>query len=304
MILKNRFVLRLLTTASFLLIMQLSTSFKMGVKYDPNIVRIINTNYGEMDFCTIRMSRKDDKIRVKYFATMLNNQTVHTRFQRWKPNKNLIVACAGTYFSKPSEGGGPVGLCVDEGVIVNRNSDLSFHGLVVVYASGGIQVVNLKNSIFKTIVNGVVTEYDIKNEYGKNLFINWAKSSRATVFQTNLLAENNINLVSPTAISSSKTPLAARRVLIVTKGLNGVEYHSIVYTRKNVSLYEFTNNLLAFMKSSQQMVEVKFILNLDTGAQNWIETYDSNGGLIKDGECLYSHFTENPVNLLVYSFEQ
>ena len=138
-----------------------------------------------------------------------------------------------------------------------------------------------------------------KNEYQKNLFLNWAKSVSATIFQTHLLAKDDVCLVAPNG-SAEKS---ARRFLVVSKGLNNNIYHSIVYTKSKITLRIFTLGILQYMKNAQQMKEVSFILNLDTGSQDWIQTFTSDGSLIpiESGSCLRSDVFVR--NILAYSYE-
>jgi hypothetical protein len=61
---------------------------------------------------------------------------------------------------------------------------------------------------------------------------------------------------------------------------------------------------MEYLKKSQQMKEISFIINLDTGDQDWIQTYESNGKLkpASAGSCLYSDRSEVK-NILTYYFE-
>jgi hypothetical protein len=264
--------------------------------YDPSFVKIISNNYNGIDYCCVRMNRKAERIKSKYFAHQLNGQNVLNRYNSWKNNKTVIVACAGTYFDGDQN---PVGLCVDGGTIINYNYEKKLGGLIIVYATGGVVAVNIKTSNVNVVENGRAVSYDVKNEYQKNLFLNWAKSVNATIFQTHLLAKDNVCLVAPDGIPT----LAARRFLVVSKGFDNNTYHSIIYTKNQITLRAFTLGILQYMKNAQQMKEVSFILNLDTGNQDWIQTFNSDGSLkpIESGSCLRSDkFVRN---ILAYSYE-
>ena len=274
-----------------------STTKSIKTGYDPSLVKIISTDYEGIDYCCVRMNRKDDRIKAKYFANEMNGQDILKRYNQWKNTRKVVVACAGTYFIEITKL--PVGLCVDGGTVINRAFSSEMDGLVIVYASGGVVAVNAKLSKVNVIENGVSVSFDVKNEYQKNLFLNWAKSVSATIFQTHLLAKDDVCLVAPNGDAEK----SARRFLVVSKGLNNNIYHSIVYTKSKITLRIFTLGILQYMKNAQQMKEVSFILNLDTGSQDWIQTFNSDGSLIPivSGSCLRSDLFVR--NILAYSYE-
>jgi hypothetical protein len=274
-----------------------STTKSIKTGYDPSLVKIISNDYNGIDYCCVRMNRKDDRIKAKYFAHELNGQDIVQRYNQWKNTRKVVVACAGTYFLENTYI--PDGLCVDGGTVINRAFSSKMDGLVIVYATGGVVAVNAKLSKVNVIENGVSVSFDVKNEYQKNLFLNWAKSVSATIFQTHLLAKDDVCLVAPNSSAQERE----RRFLVVSKGFNNNIYHSIVYTKTYITLRNFTLGILQYMKNAQQMKEVSFILNLDTGNQDWIQTFNSDGSLkpIESGSCLRSDkFVRN---ILAYSYE-
>lgn len=82
----------------------------------------------------------------------------------------------------------PVGLCIDNGEIVNKSLANDLGGLVIVYATGGIVTTRLSDGNLTMQTNSGNKVFDIKNSaFDRVQFINWAKEFEATVFQAHLL---------------------------------------------------------------------------------------------------------------------
>lgn len=265
-------------------------------RYDCAYVETINVSYEQDRYQVISMKRQPgNHVKAKYFAARdEQGNSVYSRFQRWSTNKNVILASSGTYMDDSRT---PVGLTIDNGTLVNQNLT-DWDGLVIIYATGGIAVTNLKNDDLTVDAGGVATKYRIRNSsYDLQSFIEWAAQNRATVFQTHLLAYKN----KLTIFSNSSLNTAGRRFLAVGKNEEGELYHVIVQCpSEGLTLMAGAQKALRFLNNFQNM-DVTFMINLDTGAQDIFKLYNCNG-------------TENPLirgqrtlpeaaNLLAYYYE-
>ncbi len=259
--------------AFLILVMTINTSFN----YDSAYVEISSVNYKNETFNVVQMKREQEKIKAKYFAAkdFINNKVVSERYNDWVKTykNNVILVSSGTYMDGESV---PVGLTIDNGTIVNKNLSNQFDGLVIVYASGGIVVSNLKDANLSVKGEGLDgKKLNLKgNAWDLTGFTKWAVSQEATVFQTHLLVYNNILKLRENG--SPKT--AERRFLAVGKDENGIYYHCIVHCPFRNSLYESSKKVLDFLQNSKDL-DVTFMINLDTGAQDVFKLYNRDGSI-------------------------
>ncbi len=160
--------------------------------YDARYIEISSVKFKQEQFNVIYMRRDSNRVRAKYFAAAdYNGNNVFKRYQRWLPGKNIILVSSGTYMDYD---GVPVGLTIDNGIVVNKALAKKFDGLVIVNANGGIAVANLKVGDVKLKGEGVdsTKKYDLrKSAWDLQTFTKWAVSKEATVFQSHLLVYNN-----------------------------------------------------------------------------------------------------------------
>lgn len=265
-------------------------------RYDCTYVETINVSYEQDRYQVISMKRQPgNHVRAKYFAALDEQRnSVYTRFQRWSADKNVILALSGTYMDNTRT---PVGLTIDNGTLVNKNLT-NWDGLVIIYATGGIAVTNLKNDDLTVDNGGVSTKYRIRNSsYDLQSFIEWAARNQATVFQTHLLAYKN----QLTIATNSSTNTAERRFLAVGKNEEGELYHVIVQCPSNgLTLMVGAQKALRFLNNFQN-IDVTFMINLDTGSQDVFRLYNCDGTenpLVKGKRSL-----PEAANLLAYYFE-
>ncbi|WP_210466838.1 hypothetical protein [Rufibacter roseolus] len=285
------------------IVLALSTSFtiykgnllKLG--YDPQLVEISTVHYKNEQYNVIYMKRDGNRIKAKYFAASdFNGNNVYNRYKNWSTGKNTVLVSSGTYMDNNRT---PVGLTIDNGVLVNKALTNDFDGLVVVYATGGIAVSNLKNADLTLSGGGIDAskKFDLRNSaWDMQTFINWAKSQEATVFQTHLLVYKNKLAI----YGNSSTKSAERRFLAVGKDEDGKVVHVIVHCPAHATLYEGTKKTLDFLNNFKDM-EVTFLINLDTGDQDVFKVYNKNGSVnntIKGRLEL-----EYAVNLLAYYYQ-
>ncbi|MCX6188137.1 MAG: hypothetical protein NTW54_00760 [Bacteroidetes bacterium] len=266
--------------------------------YDGNFVEISSVKYKDEQFNVIYMKREGNRVKAKYFAAAdFNGNNVYKRYQKWVPGKNVILVSSGTYMDYD---GIPVGLTIDNGVVVNKTLANNFDGLVIVNVNGGITVTNLKDGDLQLKGTDVDTtrKYDLrKSAWDMQAFIKWAVSHEATVFQSHLLVYNNKFEI---AFKNSSNAIAPRRFLAIGKDEKGKIVHAIIQSTEYATLYNGSKKSLDFLNQFKDM-EVNFMINLDTGDQDVFKLYDRDGTynrMIKGEKDL-----SVAVNLLTYYFQ-
>jgi hypothetical protein len=275
---------------------------KSYAQYSKQYVNTSTVKHKGSTYKVIYMDRglSGKKINAKYFAAKdLNGSSVPNRFYNWSKGKNIICVTSGTYMDNyDSKLARPVGLTVDNGIVVNKGI-ADFDGLVIIYATGGIVATNLKEK--NLIVQGGSISgipLDIKgNAYHFNEFLKWCEENEATVFQTHLLVYKNTLKIS-SYNSSSKSQ--ERRFLAVGNDEEGNLVHCIVHSPEYTTLYEGSKQVLNFLNEFKEL-KVTYMINLDTGAQDVFSLYDSDGKInpIIKGKLTVSE----AINLLVYYYQ-
>lgn len=275
------------------------TYLKLG--YNTNYVQISTVKHDGHQYKVFYMRRGASKkrIKAKYFAAKdYNGNAVPDRYDNWQRGKNVICASSGTYMSNcDGYNATPVGLTIDNGVVVNRTLE-DFDGLVIVYATGGVVATNLEDKDL-TVQGGNISgvKLDLKgNSLHRNQFIKWCKDKEATVFQTHLLVYKNELKFGRNASRSSRE----RRFLAVGYDDDGQVVHCIVHSPENTSLYEGSKRVLKFLNDFKEM-DVTYMINLDTGCQDIFELRNSNGS--KNNTMRGRKSIRDAANLLTYYYE-
>ena len=224
----------------------------------------ISSVKGDTDtYDVVAMRRSGDRIRAKYFAARdYNGKSVHERYKLWsKSNPNVVLISSGTYMN---DYGVPVGLTIDNGIVVNESLKYDeMDALVIIYATGGVVVSNLKKG--GLYIKALKKTLNIrKSSLDLDAFIEWAKANEATVFQTHLLAYDNEVTINS---KKSSTKQRERRFLAVGKNEDGEIIHSIVFNPEKTSLYNGSEKVKEFLNEFKD-IEIIFMINLDTGMQN------------------------------------
>ena len=249
------------------------------LSYDSRFVEITNTTYQGSKYNVVWMKKgeSNNKINARYFSNQTTTQTVHERFQSWADQKKVICYSSGTYMDalKKTSSTGLIGIAVDNGNVQNESVVKNgLDALVIVYATGGIACSNLskKNLSVKAIRNGA--KLDIRgNDWHKQEFIKWAKSDKATVFQTHLLAmDTKLNVA-----SNGSSTLAKRRFLAVVNDEDGKLVYAMIHDSNPSSLYESSNKIFKYLTDEREVSKIHWMINLDTGAQDVFGIYYPNG---------------------------
>lgn len=293
--------MKFLTMIAFLLVLVTTTSFNLKAQqcYSEDYVEISNVKHKNESYTVVTMLREGDHIKAKYFAAKdYNDNSVYDRYLEWKKsNPKVVLFSSGTYFDNS---GNPQGLTIDNGVIVNQSLIYDkMDALVIVYATGGVVVSNLKDGDLRIKINNVDRTLDIRgNSKDLDDFIQWSVDQQATVFQTHLLVYKN--QVKIDLNTSSKTS-RERRFLAVGRNEDGKLVHAIVNSPTNSSLYDGTKKALEFLNSARQ-INITFMINLDTGAQNVFELHNSDCST--NSSIKGTLDPKEAVNLLTYYFKQ
>ena len=277
-----------------------------SAQYDASLVKTTTLVYEGDEFQVVQLSRANNRIKVKYFAAkdFVNNKSIIQRFNDWKMGRNVVLYSSGTYMDGYNSNAKPVGLTMDQGVMVNERLETNrLDALVVVYATGGIVVTNLKDGNLNYINQGSKVSANLNNSLQRAGFINWAKENAATVFQTHLLVyDNKLKLTDPLySDCESCKKKRERRFLAAVKDSEGNIYHVIINNlNQSNSLYEATQKTLKYLNEREEF-QVVFMINLDTGAQDVFQFYQSKG--TPHPKLKGPTDINIAVNLLVYYFQ-
>lgn len=247
----------------------------------------------------IWISRKNKRAKAKYFAHKQDGNYVHTRYAYWRRDgkKKVILKSSGAYATGWNGAHVPVGVTVDNGVIVNRNYSKKMDGLVIIYATGGIAVSNIEDGdLYLKSLGGKV---DIRNRRDLTRFLNWAVKEKATVFQMHLMAYKDALKVGK---HNSSTATARRKLLALTKSRSGELFHCIFYFKNyEYKLYDATEKVLGLLHDKR--MEVVAMINLDTGGFDILNTgggaTDCAGNDVWGTNDNYDDMT----NLLTYEYD-
>lgn len=277
-----------------------------SAQYDAALVKTTTLEYEGDEFQVIQLSRANNRIKVKYFAAkdFVNNKSIIQRFNDWKMGRNVVLYSSGTYMDDYNSNAKPVGLTMDQGVMVNERLETNrLDALVIVYATGGIVVTNLKDGNLNYINQGSKVSANLNNSLQRAGFINWAKENAATVFQTHLLVYDNTLKLTDPLYSNCTTckQKRERRFLAAVKDSEGNIYHVIVNNLNHSnSLYQATQKTLKYLNERKDF-QVVFMINLDTGAQDVFQFYESKG--TPHPKLKGPTDIKIAVNLLVYYFQ-
>lgn len=277
-------------------------AFQLKAQYDNQFVKISTVKHKSHSYKVIYMDRgsSEKKIKAKYFAAKdFNGTTVPNRYSSWSNGKNIICVTSGTYMNTYDPlSAQPVGLTVDNGVVVNRHI-ADFDGLVIVYATGGVVATNLEDKNL-TVQGGNISgvPLDLKgNSYHLSEFLKWSKEYEATVFQTHLLAyKNELKISSYNSSPDSRE----RRFLAVGYDEDRNVVHCVVHSPEHTTLYEGSKRVLKFLNEFKEM-EVIWMINLDTGAQNVFSLFNEDGEINNTIRGTLS--IDDAINLLVYYYQ-
>lgn len=256
-------------------------------------------------FGIVKLSRSDNHVKVKYFSAKdYDGTSVYQRYLNWSVNKKVIAFSSGTYMDRceDAEYATPIGLCIDQGRSVNKELVKDkLDAMAIVYATGGMATSNLADGNLKiTYPNGTSKTLNIRNDaYDKAEFMEWAKTQEATVFQTHLLVYNGVNKL---GINSSPVK-QERRFLAACIGSKGDVVHYIINLPTASTLYNGVTKAMKILNKMEEVKQIVFMINLDTGCQNVFSAFDSNNKLYTNALLRGQEDVSKSINLLAYYYE-
>jgi hypothetical protein len=293
----------------FLSSLLVTLSITLFGQYDQKLVKFDYKEINGNPFGVVKLNMTNQRVKVKYFASKdaNSNLSVYQRFSDWAFNKKLILVSSGTYYYYPNKNNRdkntarPVGICIDNGNIINKTTDDKLDALAMIYSSGKIVVENLKN---KTIsvkdASGNPINLNLDNALDKNLFYKWATDVKATIFQTHLFAYKGNLLVG----QNSNSFKDYRRFLVAGINNNNETVQYIINLPFNSTILEGSKYALDYLKSNENLKEISFLINLDTGAQNAMETYHpKTGDRLNNSNFSGIKEIKDAINLIVYYYQ-
>jgi hypothetical protein len=285
-------------------------SFKKALfSYDSKLVevktlQIDNPKLNKKEpYAIVKMSRKGERVKVKYFAAKNGTLLVGDRFNTWKSNKNIISVSSGTYMNSCTVSQAtPVGLCIDAGNEVNRQLTNQLDGLIIVYATGGMVATNLKQGDLTVTYSstGQKKTLDIRNNsFDMTTFMDWAKKEEATVFQAHLFVYKDELRI---GTNSSQTA-ASRRFLAVCKEEDGSIAHYLINLPTACTLYDGVIKAKNYLKNVEDVSQIVYMINVDTGCQNIFSVNNSDGSLFNSANFKGELDIMSAANLLCYYYE-
>jgi hypothetical protein len=213
------------------------------------------------------LRRGPNNIRAKYFAT---GQVVQ-RYLALAQSEKVILVCEGAFSDTPAS---PHGLTIDNGRIVNRFLSPEMHGLVIVYATGGIAVSDIQRDMLN--LEGGRQKLDITKSDDKTFFLGWSQQNNATVFQTQLLASSaGLRLEVPKANGTGQS--RERRFLAILQDNSTSEVlHAVIDVPKSFYLGELAKLVYDYLSTKGKVFG---LLNLDVGSYNILQVNGPNGPL-------------------------
>lgn len=288
---------QLILSISFILFMIVNACSQ---NYFEGKFKIRTTSHRGYTYRIYDFSRENTVMKAKYFA---NN--AYSQYLQWKGNKDILLVTAGAFSDRWDADAIPVGLCVDNGRIVNRTLNSTWDGMTIIYNGGsqigGIAVVDLSQkpvSVLTSYPDGQRVTYNIK-EYAsdRSNFLSWGESNNVTLFQTMLVYSSDKSTNFNNLYYGNKRE---RRFLAICRK-EGFVHHVIVDAPEPLEL----NLSASYAKTvlENDGFSVSYILNLDTGDKNIF--YNYNGSFLEDmkpykGSSPERATIENATNLLVY----
>jgi hypothetical protein len=224
------------------------------------------------------------RIKARYFSTNAKKD-----YKSWKKYSRKDVICYfAVGFSNDLEGtNAPLGLCVDNGSISNRNMDAEMDGLILVDQYGNLAAADLEHQR--------IDGYNLRRASEKTSFLRSYLRSNGSAFQTQLLYSAVAGDLMGSFDYGKK---ASRRFLAICKDRRGRLHHLVIDLIESAYLNDAARHALTAIKSLYFGYEVEYLLNQDTGARNIMTAFDEKGRKIYSSPVEIADATQ----LLVYYY--
>ncbi len=290
--------MKFITSLSIILLF----SYQTFCQFSSKQAEFSTVNISGDSYSIIKLFNNNKRLRIKYFASKdQNGNSVHKRYLAWAMNKNVICYSSGTYMDDYDLNlAKPIGLCIDQGRVVNMGLILDkFDGLVIVYPSGRIAVHNLRSkSIQIDNGEGQMINFNFASGYSKQQFIKWAKEQEATVFQTHLFSFKNQSFDN---LDNKKK--ASRRFMAAGKDDSGEYKHYIINLSTPNTLFDASRKATRYLKSYEDVIDIDYLINLDPGAQDVFGAYLPSGKKNNSKGFQGTLDISKSLNLIVYYVE-
>ncbi len=282
--------------------MFVSISESVRAQYDDSLVSMSIANINGDRINMVKMSGKDNHIKAKYFASKHNGNSISQEYVNWSKNRQIIAYTSGSYMNGcgPEKPESPGFLCVN-GLIVNNKVDEKMDGLVIVNATGEVLAFNLNEGNVSVIESSTEREYilNLKDPMDFLFFKRWAYKEEVTVFQTHLLYYHD----QPCVGSNGSAVERERRFLAVCKDEDDNVMHCLVNLPGNNTLYDATIKVTNYLKYDEDVKNIIFIVNLETGCQNVFQVFDEKSNRVLGSGFNGTADLSQASSLLVYYYE-
>jgi hypothetical protein len=268
-------------------------------QYSPEFVTCYKGIVGNQDLLSfVMMSAEGRRIKAKRFSGIMDGRSVYNRYREWIKDKTVISAVETGYISdyqgiRPT----PVGICVDEGVVVGRTV-AEMDALVIVSSDGHVSVHDMRENITVRDFSGESHTFDLRSGLGRSGFFMWAAKNRISAFQSHLLGHKGINRVSP--VNSSELKRSRRLFAILTDEEGSLHYY-IVNIRSYNTLYKATDLVMTYFKEID--MDVSSIINLETGYNDIFLVKGPDGNDVNDRDFKGEGSMDSMQGILVFYFE-
>jgi hypothetical protein len=253
------------------------------------LIQIYTKKHKGTKYQIVQMSRKNNLIKTYYMPNEGNFENLTARYLDFKEtHPNIVAFTSGGFMIGTGLGLYlPEGLTIDNGQIINERM-ADFDGLVISFPSGAMAVYDLDEDNIKTDIGNFKIRSNPRDLFA---FKNWAKTNSVTIFQTFLLAYDNVLQID--AAGCLKCDKMPTRFLIVSKDKSGEIFHYIVERDRESSETLFQSASDVFDLFQKEGISVDRMINLETGMHNAFSFEKASIAAPKD----------HLLNLLVYYYE-
>jgi hypothetical protein len=243
-----------------------------------------------------------------YRAAYLAND-VPREYPLFLQTNHVAMVAAGGFTNSYGQ---PEGLTLQAGNVVNSVLMPDRHALVLIEPEGGIRVLSLRQERLELPLGANKTkaiENPLNNLLAYAELLEWCRTRKVTMFQTQLLAFSDKVLIDP---GKAKPELRERRILaLVSQDLAPTKTSTVHHIIFNIvapcNLADVSAELFATLKVRKMKIEA--LLNLDVGAYNILQSFDERGALLSYTCPIVGHMHDllreqrdpsTGTNLLVY----
>ncbi len=266
-------------------------------EYNEDLVAFETITMNKTDLHVVSLNLKDSRVKVKYFPTIKEDQSIEQQFEEWGKGKNVILYTSAAYMSGlGASNAGTVGFTVDEGDIINdKFTEHKMDAMVLVDQYGHVQVQDMSQKYIEFNSIDGEAKFDMSNAMHIERFRDFAIENKFTVFQTHLLAKDGELMV----YEKEKPKICERRFHALATDSTGQEFNYIIHVPTESSMFVSAGKVKEYL--DQRGFVLNSLINLDTGAQDVISFYDAKGS--KNEELVGRLDITQTSNLMVYYYE-